>query len=147
MRKFSFRLQSLLGIKEQMEDVLKNKLSSKFNDLAQENALLNDLIETRHNNIVKFEQTKDKPSQIYQIMSYYDYLNSLTVLIENQQAIISKLKSEIAKLTDQLKTASKERQILVKLKEKEFEEYKYQLLKEEQQLIDGINSYKYYKKI
>lgn len=147
MKKFSFRLQSLLGIKEQMEDVLKNKLSAKFNDLAQENALLNDLIETRHNNIVKFEQTKDKPSQIYQIMSYYDYLNSLTVLIENQQAIISKLKSEIAKLTDQLKTASKERQILVKLKEKEFEEYKYQLLKEEQQLIDGINSYKYYKKI
>jgi flagellar protein FliJ len=147
MKRFEFKFETVLSLKKQIEQNVKNKLSNEIQILNEANSCLQNTIRNRQRLISEFESSRQEQTTIYQILSYYDYLNVLDQRIEFQKKEIAEIKKRIAKIRLELLNAVKEKQILVKLEENEFDKYKNELKLEEQKTNDEINSYKFYKKL
>ncbi|QOR35326.1 flagellar export protein FliJ [Clostridium sp. 'deep sea'] len=147
MKRFEFKFETVLSLKKQIEQNVKNKLSNEIQILNDANSYLTNTIIKRESLIAEFESSRQEQTTIYQILSYYDYLNVLDQRIEFQKKEIAEIKKRIAKIRLELLNAVKEKQILVKLEENEFDKYKNELKIEEQKTNDEINSYKFYKKL
>ena len=147
MKRFEFKFETVLSLKKQIEQNIKNKLSNEIQILNEANSYLQNIIKKRQNLIAEFESSRQEQTNIYQILSYYDYLNVLDQRIELKKQEIAEINKRIAEIRLELLNAVKEKQILVKLEENEFDKYRNELKIEEQKTNDEINSYKFYKKL
>jgi flagellar FliJ protein len=144
MKKYNFELQSLLNVKEQKEDLLMNQLSTQRKHIQKLEDEISNLKNKRDNNIKEFENNIKKSSKIYEITSFYSYLEKLDANIKDLNKVLIKETKKLKEIINELKTASKEKKVLDKLKEKDFSSYKRELTIEENKLNDERNSYVHY---
>lgn len=145
MAKFIFNMQSLLNIKEKLEDKSKTEYGKALNKLEEEKNILLSLENKKRENILSFKQSISlsvKPNYIDSINKYISFIDKK---IEEQQENIDKAKKFVEEKRLQLLEAIKQRKVLEALKEKEKENYFKEELKKEQKVIDEIVSYKYNK--
>lgn len=145
MAKFIFNMQSLLNIKEKLEDKSKTEYGKALNKLEEEKNILLSLENKKRENILSFKQSISlsvKPNYIDSINKYISFIDKK---IEEQQENIDKAKKFVEEKRLQLLEAIKQRKVLEALKEKEKENYFKEELKREQKVIDEIVSYKYNK--
>lgn len=144
MAKFSFKLQSLLNIKIQMEESLKNELGKATRKLEQEkNKLL--LLEQENEECISTLKSKSTSGiTVSKIQEYNSYLSLLKDKIKIQKENINYAQSIVDKYREQLIKMMQEKEILQKLKEKKHEEYLQEQAKAEQRINDEIVSYKYH---
>lgn len=140
MAKFSFRLQSVLNVKTQQEDNLKNELGKAIRRLEAEKSKLLKLEGALHDLIAEFNE-KAKQSTVYKLIEFNEYLSLLTSKIKIQKENVNCAALNVDKVREDLTQAVKERQILDKLKEKKKEEYFQEQKKLEQKTNDEIVSY------
>lgn len=145
MTKFSFKLQSLLNVKQQLEDNFKNELGKAIQVLESEKDLLcaleNELEECRQDLGKGF---KGKIT-VENIKKYNLYIESLSIKIKAQNDRVNKARKYVDKIRDELLKVVKDRQILEKYKEKKYSDYMQELVKDEQKTNDEITSYKFAK--
>src|SRR6056297_258710 len=141
MKKYNFELQSLLNIKEQKEDLLMNQLSTQRNLIQDIKDNLLRLKDKRENDIKEFESSVKNNSNIYQITSFYSYLEKVDTNIKDLEQILLKENEKLNSIIENLKIASKEKKVLEKLREKNLNSYKRELILEENKLNDERNSY------
>jgi len=144
MKKYNFELQSLLNVKEQKEDLLMNQLSTQKKRIQDIEAKISNLKNKREDNIKEFEIKVKGSSKIYEITSFYSYLEKLDASIKDLNKVLIKETKKLKEIINELKTASKEKKVLDKLKEKDFSSYKRELTIEENKLNDERNSYVHY---
>jgi flagellar FliJ protein len=144
MKKYKFGLQPLLNLKEQTEDLLKTKLSHQRKLEREIEQNISEIELKKANDIKEFETSLSSTSNFYNVTSFYGYLDSLNKRIKDYELELTKIEYNIRKITKELQGASKEKKVLAKLKEKEFEEYKYEVNLEEYNENDQKNSYNYY---
>lgn len=149
MKKFSFRLQTVLEMREK-------KLEDKRREMAKVIAQLNE--QTQHLEMLISKQLSAKNSleniynsgkelDIIEITNYKDFLGKVIVDAKNQEAVIEKTKYLLIFKQLEVTEALKEVKVLEKLKEtqekKFYQHYEYVQAKE----IDDIASTRYKKAV
>lgn len=139
---FQFDLQSILTLKEKIEDQKKRELGSVL-------AYNQELLEKQQKLIAKRNETKKELSgniDVLKIKTAQAYRVSVNRKIEEIQSEVNRLAVEIEKKQLELSEAVKEKKMLENLKERKREVYMYSEKKIEQQLNDELIGFRYGKR-
>lgn len=147
MKKYSFRLQTVLNMREKV-------LEEKQLEMAKILHVLNDQINALENLLSKKEATKTSLERIYEgeanldileITNYKNYLSKIINDAKFQERIIENTKMILHSKRCEVNEALKEVKVLEKLKEKQeakfYQHYEYVQAKE----IDDIASTRYHR--
>ncbi len=143
MKGFKFRLDSLLNVKEKLEQQAKIAYGEEVSKLNNEKKKLDDLYINKEENTQKQRESFTGVIDIFSFEQYRNYATKLDEMILNQiQAIkVQEIKTEEAR--EKLAEIVKERKALEKLKEKELEQYKKDVQLAEDKLVDELVTYKF----
>ena len=139
LRRFKFRLQSVLNLKEK-------KLEDERMALAQILGVLEDQKDTLLSLNDKKEQieksfdnaNKEAALDIQNIVNARNYLEKISNEIKTQFEIIKKTQIELDEQTQKVNEAYKELKVLEKLKEKQYEEFLKEFRQNETKELDDI---------
>jgi flagellar protein FliJ len=145
MAKFVFKLHSLLNVKIQMEDNLKNDLGKAVQKLEKERDRLKTIENERNECINCFCGESSKGVIVGKLKEYGTFISFLKEKAELQKENINYAQNVVDKYREQLIKVVQEKEMLEKLKEKKYQEYHKEQFREEQKMIDEITSYKYNK--
>jgi flagellar FliJ protein len=147
MKKYSFRLQTVLEMREKKLEDKRREMALVIAKLNEQNQLHEELIKRQEKTRISLENiyNSDKELDITEITNYKDYLGKSIVDAKNQEIVIDKTKNLLRFKQLEVTEALKELKILEKLKEtqqkKFYEHYNYMEAKE----IDDIASTRYKK--
>lgn len=141
MGKFVFRMQTLLNVKTQMENSLKNELGKAVQELERQKNILTELLLEREEYIESVNNKSIEGIVVGKLREYNTYITYLNDKARQQKENIKLAQNNVDKYREQLIKAMKEKEMLEKLKEKKYEEYMKEQLKEEQKLNDEIISF------
>ncbi|MBU1078165.1 MAG: flagellar export protein FliJ [Spirochaetes bacterium] len=146
MKRFQFRLQKLLEIREHKERLVKNELAKaerkKYIQVEKKDRMHAELDESR--NKMK-EEEKERLLSVERMKLYQRYFKRLGSGMKMQDKLIMIADEEIGLINEKLVEARKQRRILEKLKENKLKEYNYELQKEEQDFFDEVGNTNYIK--
>jgi flagellar protein FliJ len=143
MPKFVFKLQTLLNLKMQMEDSLKNELGKAIQKLEREKNILMQIDAEREELINKFSSESGKGIIVEKFKEYNTYIFHLKVKMELQKENINHAQKNVDRYREELIKMVQEKEMLEKLKEKKYKDFLYEQSKEEQRFNDELVSYKY----
>ncbi len=142
MRRFVFKLETLLDLKKRLEEEKIREFSAVTLELDNQKnnleILLNEVSEKQKELARKLEQDIDL-KQVKMTDRYIEHLKWLTLL---QRDTISQLEVKVEQKRLELVEAARERRTVEKLKEKQFARYQKALSMEEQKLLDEVGSIK-----
>lgn len=141
MRRFKFRLQSVLNIKEKKLEDERLKLGEIISTLeAQKDVLLelNDKKETLKNQLNSTLENSILDIQF--VLGYKNYLERLEQDIKTQFEIIKKTQIELEEQQIQVSEAYKEVKILEKLKEKQYKNFLFEYEQNQTKELDDITN-------
>ncbi|ORX24244.1 flagellar export protein FliJ [Thermoanaerobacterium sp. PSU-2] len=142
MKKFRYTLETVLNIKEQRQKMEKEKMAiliSKYE--VQKNKLI-EIINIIEKTTKESEENKALGTSAMNLRQFNLYIETLYEKYNQQKAILKEIEEEIEKERHNLMEVSKEKEALESLKEKKYEEYKYQTVIEQNLMIDEQISYK-----
>lgn len=142
MAKFIFKLQSVLNLRKQKEDNIKNELGIAIQRLEQEKRRLSELENTLDATVREFNE-KTRKTTVHELIEYNEYLSLLNSRIKSQKDNVNNAAQYVDKVREELVKAVKDRKILEKLKERHYEEFLLERKKLEQKTNDEIVSYNY----
>ena len=141
MKKFKFRLQVVLDMRENELEQRQMEAAKILAALRQQEKKLNDIINSQTVNNKEMDALFNSESlDIQQIEAHRDYGLKLTTDIKNQERVITNTKAILEKKQEEVREAHKKAEILRKLKEKQEEEYYKEFLRLEVKEIDDITS-------
>lgn len=143
MHKFAFRLESVLNLKTQMEDNAKNNLARATKELDNHKVYLEELKNVNDVSMSSLTEEVDEGIPVYRVQIYNNYLSLMKEKIANQKENVNIAERNVDTNREYLIKAMQERKVLEKLKEKKYEEYTKEQLKEEQLGIDELNSFNF----
>ncbi|NJD01283.1 MAG: flagellar export protein FliJ [Ruminiclostridium sp.] len=141
MPKFIFKLQTLLKVKTQIEDNLKNDLGKAIHKLEDEKAKLWRLEFEKNRSIMDFNE-KSRKTTVDNLIRFNNYISFLAEKILNQKENINLASRNVDKIREELIKTVKEREILDKLKEKKHDVFQKEQLKDEQRSNDEVISFR-----
>ncbi|MBP2072907.1 MULTISPECIES: flagellar export protein FliJ [Thermoanaerobacterium] len=142
MKKFRYSLETVLNIKEQKQKMEKEKLALLISKYELQKNKLNEILIKINETLEKNEMNAVMGISIMNLKQFNLYLETLYEKYNEQNEILKALENEIEKERRKLSDVSKEKEALENLKEKKYEEYKYQSLLEQNSIIDEQISYK-----
>jgi len=131
MKKFAFRLQRLLDIREAREKEIKNELAALLNIQNMER-----MKQEEYRNRMDAEQRKFNEKLRAGKFSYLDsvmyerFIEFGNKVIQAAQERIDGMEYEISKVRERLVEASRERKVVERLKERKYEEFMYEYNRE-----------------
>ncbi|WP_274892819.1 flagellar FliJ family protein [Thermoanaerobacterium sp. R66] len=135
-------METVLNIKEQRQKMEKEKMAiliSKYE--VQKNKLI-EILNIIEKTTKESEENKALGTSAMNLRQFNLYIESLYEKYNQQKAILKEIEEEIEKERHNLMEVSKEKEALESLKEKKYEEYKYQTVIEQNLMIDEQISYK-----
>jgi flagellar FliJ protein len=136
MKKFNFRLQRVLEIKDKIREISKIELSKKASEYNIEVSKLNKLKEEKKNALRDMKNVKDL--EILQLMD--NYIVSNENLQKYKQIDIKAKEKPFKEALQKYLEKNKEVKVLEKLKENYYNNYIRESLKEEEKNIDDLLS-------
>jgi len=130
MSKFNFKLQSVLDLKIQMEDNKKNEFGSAVKKLENEKKLLENIKLEKEENINAFSNELKNKAKVWTLRQINGYISLLEQKIEVQKENVNKASVIVDKKREELLEAVKERKIMDKLRDKEYDLFLKEQLKE-----------------
>lgn len=142
MKKYRFRLQRVLDIKEVIQQIRERELANALNVLESEQLVLDN-----HREILQTYQDEIRGRRrlsIFEMRFYSSYLTLLIFEIQRQINRISECEKEVEDKKKKLEWAYKERQAIENLKQRTREEYIRDFDKDQQIQGDEISLSKYF---
>lgn len=141
MKKFKFRLQVVLDMRENELEQRRIEAAKILTVLKQQEEKLNNIIQSQHLNTEQMENLYTLNTlDIQQIESHRSYGLKLTIDEKNQQRLIANTTAILEKKQIEVREAHKKVEVLKKLKEKQEEEYYKEFLNAETKELDDITS-------
>lgn len=134
--KFKFSLETLLNLKEQHLEGLKEELSRLLTSLGEAEERLEGLRKRRIWYRDEFRRRQQEGLSSLEILYYEDFLSDLEDKIHRQRERVEGLKVEIEKKREEILRASRELKTLQRLKERRWREFKRELQRQEGLLLD-----------
>lgn len=143
MAKFVYRMQSILNIKEKMEEQAKQAFAAANHQLMIEEERLKRLQQRRIQYLAEgavLRQQLLEPLKLQENVSALDYIKEAII---EQKIRVRKAEEDVERTRQILQEYMIERKTHEQLKEAAFEEFKAELAKEESKEVDELVSYVY----
>lgn len=142
MGKFVFRFDTILGVKEKIEDDKKNKLGISIQRLVAEQNKLDKLCYKKDDLVHNLEEKMQNTIKVKELRNLSYSLDMMQNIINKQEEVVEQSELETENKRRDLVEASKQKKIFEKLKEKDYGKHKYNQLRREYALTDEIVCYK-----
>ena len=142
MARFIFKLKSLLNIKTQMEDALKNELAKAIRCLEDEKGILKNFKEEQKKCMSEISSESSNGVTVDRLRAYSTYISFLKEKILKQAKKVKSAQQVVDKYREELIQASKEKKMLETLRDKQYNQYLKEQEKQEVKRIDEVISYK-----
>ena len=145
MKKYSFRLQTVLEMREKKLEDKRREMAKVIAQLNEQNQKLETLVNKKDNTKTSLEKIYEgrKELDILEITNYKDYLSKIITDGKTQEKVIENTKNMLKFKQLEVTNALKEVKIMEKLKETQeknfYQHYEYVQAKE----IDDISSTRY----
>lgn len=143
MAKFIFKMESILSVKEKLEEQAKAEYSIEIMKLRQEEEKLDELEKRKNAYQTRLYEAVMDTLNISEIKILEDSVENIKYNIKLQLIVIANQQKNVDRAREKLDNAMKERKTYEKLKEKAFEEFKEQINAEEQKEINELVSFKF----
>jgi len=141
MATFTFKFQSILKLKEQVEKNIKNELALAMELLNAEVKKLNEIVKKKQETIDEMKRESAKIT-IWKLKEYSAFIEVMKNKIDIQKNIVNQLQENVDITKRRLVEAMKERKIFEKLKELKKEEHVIEEKRKDLIAVDEIVSYK-----
>jgi len=141
MAKFVYRMQSILNIKEKLEDQARNNFSQSRMRLDEENEKLETLKRRKEEYREEGRKIRKDSLDVLKLQENETALKRMDEYIAVQKEEVAKAEKDLERAREKLTEAMKESKIQNRLKEKAFEQFKKDLLAEEAKEIDELTSF------
>lgn len=138
MKKFSFRLETLLRYRVSIEERERETLSRLNFKLHTELNQLDLLHSREHEARVELARARASSANDIEVQWYYPYLDRLRLEIERSNKRIAQLEKEIAAQKAVVIEATKNKKVLDTMKKKKVKEFTAAIEKLEQKAVDEI---------
>ena len=141
MRRFTFRLQSILNIREKKLEDERLKLAEIISKLETQKDILLEMNEKKEN--LEKELSDLLNNQVLDIqftVNYKGYIKQLSDDIKTQFEVIKRTQSELSEQQKKVSEAYREVKILEKLKEKQYKDFLFEYEQNQIKEIDDITS-------
>lgn len=140
---FKFELNSVLSLKEKLEDAKKRELGLANTHKEQLEVKKNVLVEEHGGIYSQIKRNSSKQVNIREVKVLNQYSTYVNQQIKQTEVHIDNAQKVVDKKHKELLSAVKERQILDNLKEIKLEQYRENTKRAEQLILDETVSYKY----
>lgn len=145
MKRFQFRLQVVLDIKEKLleEKLLElSKVQRGLQDAVEKQRTLeNYQLEINHALMNVFESGNDL--DLVEVQRYKDFINKLIVDLSNQKVVIQNITRVLDMKRKEVNEVLKEKKVLEKLKENQQKKFYQEFEQYERRELDDISSSRY----
>ena len=141
MAKFKYRMQSILNIKEKLEEQAKNEFAAARMRLDEEEEKLRALEERKLFYEDEGRRLRESALNILDLNENKTAIDRMDEFIAIQQIEVNRASALLEQARINLTNAMQEAQIQNKLKEKAFEEFKKEINAQEAKEIDELTSY------
>ncbi|MCG8565808.1 MAG: flagellar export protein FliJ [Desulfobacterales bacterium] len=142
MKKFEFKLESLLNYRRHRELIARQDVSQAVMDLMACEARIQDLEQQRDHGVGVLEEKISQGLNATLFNQYSDYLNGLAYLIQREKDQHRHYENILEEKRKILKKRSIDKKAMERLRDKRKQEYTKAILAEEQKELDEISSLK-----
>ena len=145
MKKYAFKLQTVLGMREKVLEEKQLEMAKIVDFLNQQITKLENLKSKKETTRVSLENIyeQDEALDIFGITNYKNFLGKITNDIKNQEATIENIKNVLQMKQKEVNEAYKEVKVLEKLREKQEKQFYQHIEYVQAQEIDDIASTRY----
>ncbi len=148
LRRFKFRAQSVLNLREKHLEDERLKLASIISTLESQKLILKDMIEKKDQSQKSFDISVNESNlDIQLINNFKNYIEQLVGDIRTQEEIIKRTEIQLSAQQQEVNEAYKQVKILEKLKEKQYQDYLYEFNQAQIKELDDITTSRYKKAI
>ncbi|MCK5011836.1 MAG: flagellar export protein FliJ [Deltaproteobacteria bacterium] len=140
---YRFNLQVLLDYRKRVEEGIQIELSHVQRKLEEEKQLVISYREEKNFYEEELLRREEREIDVEEGILYRDYLKGMRAKIKKQEEIVARMRVELDKKREELLAVTKNRKILEKVKEKDWEKFARELARREGMFIDevGIRGY------
>ncbi len=146
MKKFKFKLETVLNVKERKEEQLKHELLKLQALKIQEEQFLAEVKEKRAYISREKSNENKKGTDIQSLIHFEQYLGVLLKKIDDAKKNIKVLEKKADIKREEVVEASREKKVFEKLKEKQFGEFQRVVNENEQKVLDEMAVSKFNRK-
>lgn len=146
MAKFIYRMQSILDIKEKMEEQAKNDFSRARLHLNEEEEKLKKLKDRKEAYEEQGRKLQEKGLNVRDILDNRNAIERMKEFISQQQKAVNTAQAQLEEAREKLQNAMQESKTQTRLKEKAFEQFLKEENAKESKEIDELVSYTYGRK-
>lgn len=146
MKKFKFKLETVLNVKERKEEQLKHELMQIQALKIREEQLLSEVKEKRAYISMEKSDENKKGTDIQNLVNFEQYLGVLLKKIDDTQNSIKVLEKKADIKRVEVVEASRQKKVFEKLKEKQFGEFQKVVIQNEQKVLDEMAVSKFNRK-
>ncbi len=145
MKKFKFRLQTVLELKSKILDEKLIELSKILSQIKTEEDILNQLVEKQNSLNLELLTLISNCSNINveQVVNLRNYLPQIEDKIKSQKQLINDMKNVLEIKQDEVNAAYRDKEILEKLKDKQKKSYYQEFEKKQNNELDDITICRY----
>ena len=148
MRRFNFRLQSILNIREKKLEDERLKLAGIISKLEEQKDILLEMNEKKENLENELNNSLDnRVLDIQTVVGFKNYLLRMSDDIKMQFEIIKRTQIELEEQQIEVSKAYKEVKVLEKLKEKQYKNFIFEYEQSQIKELDDITSSRQKKKV
>lgn len=143
MSVFRFRMQSILDMKEKLEEQARNDFARAQKELSEEEEILSGLYARKEAYIEKGIRLRNQMIDVREILDNKKAIEHTEMLIEQQKLSVAVAQKKMDAATKQMMDARVQTKTYEKLREKEFASFMAEEAKKESKEIDELNSYRF----
>lgn len=143
MQKFRYSMQSLLVIKQKLEDQAKAAFGAAKARLVEEEEKLDALYQKKDGYLLAKSEILSTRLDVPRLNQLQQAIEATDELIERQKLAIKRAEAQVRAAEERLVSAMMERKTQEKLRENAFEQYRQEMNAEEQKEIDERTSFQY----
>lgn len=143
MAKFIYKFQSLLNMKEKLEEQEKTAYGLARAVLNEEEEKLTQLVAKKNRYVEEKRQKMSELLDVLELSRLEQAIHSTEMLIDEQVLAVKRAEKAVALAQIRLENAMKERKIQEKLRENAFEEFKKEMEAAEQQEINELVTFRF----
>ncbi|CVK17656.1 flagellar export protein FliJ [Sporomusa sphaeroides] len=140
MKKFRFRLETLLKFRKMQEEQAQIKLAEAADRLRKAQELLNDLQNTLALNLDRLNDEQAGQPTIEKLKTFSYYIDKIKSEIIAQREQVAKATEYRQECLTLLEAAIQQRKLVDNLRKKRLEQYNNELLQEEQKILDELGT-------
>lgn len=141
MKKFRFRLETLLKFRQMQEERAQIKLAEATEALHKEQARLAGFQDSLAANLASFSRKQSAGSlTVETLKTFSDYTDTINRMISEQQTQVAKAAGRRQECLTELENAIQQRKLVSNLREKCLAQYREELLQDEQKILDELGT-------